>query len=80
MQNHVTSLAIISGHVLRDMYFSEQRSLSVSQQRKLELETWTATLPDLLRKPELNAALDLLPKDQSEAAVSLQSGKAKYLH
>lgn len=79
MQNHITRLAIISGHILHDMYFSEQRSLSVCQQRKTELETWTADLPDLLRNMELNAALNL-PKDQLEAAVSLPGGIAKHLY
>lgn len=71
MQNHITGLAIIAGYILRDMYFSEQFSISVCQQRKKELETWMANLPNLVRQQvELGVVLDS-PKDQTEAAVSL---------
>jgi hypothetical protein len=73
MQNSITSLAIIAGCILRDMYFSEQFSLSICQQRKKELETWMANLPDPLRQQLESGVVLNLPKDQAEAAVSFRS-------
>lgn len=75
MQNNITGLAIISGYILRDMYFSEQFSLSVCQQRKNELETWMANLSNPLRQHLGSGVILNLPKDQTEAAVSLRSEK-----
>jgi hypothetical protein len=77
MQNNVTGLAIISGYILRDMYFSEQFSLSVCQQRKSELEKWMANLPNPLRQQLESGVFLNLPKDQTEVAVSLRSLKKK---
>jgi hypothetical protein len=38
MQNHITGLAIISGYILRDVYFSEQSSLDVLQRYQTQLQ------------------------------------------
>ncbi len=75
MQNNITSLAIISGYILRDMYFAEQFSLSVCQQRKNELQKWMANLPNPLRQQVESGVILNLSKDQTEAAVSSQSKK-----
>ena len=48
MQNNITSLAIISGNILRDMYFAEEFRFSVCRQYKTDLETWMAKLPNSL--------------------------------
>ena len=73
MQNRIASLAVISGYVLRDVYFAEQLSFDVLQQRKTELETWTANLPSpLQRQLESTGPLDS-SIDQAEAAVSRSS-------
>lgn len=77
MQNTVTSLAIIAGYILRDMYFSEQFSLSICQQRKNELKVWMANLPSPLRQQVESGVMLNLPKDQAEAAVSIRSWKSK---
>jgi hypothetical protein len=60
------------------MYFSEQFSLSVCQQRKNKLETWIANLPRLrnpLRQHLESGVVLNLPKDQTEGAVSFRSEK-----
>jgi hypothetical protein len=70
MQNHITGLAIISGYILRDMYFSEQSGLDVLQRYQTQLQAWMANIPNQLKLDlELGVALDS-PKDQTEAAVS----------
>jgi hypothetical protein len=70
MQNHITGLAIISGYILRDVYFSEQSSLDVLQRYQTQLQAWMANIPSQLKLDlELGVALDS-PKDQTEAAVS----------
>jgi hypothetical protein len=69
MQNNITSLSIISGNILRDMYFSEEFNLSICRKYKNELDTWTANLPNPLRQ-FINSGVDPnLPNDQAEAAV-----------
>lgn len=80
MQNNVTSLAIIAGYILRDMYFSEQFSLSLCQQRKNELKIWIANLSNPLRQQLESGVILNLPKDQSEAIVSLQNKKKTNVH
>jgi hypothetical protein len=70
LQTHVTTLAIVSGNILRDMYFSEEFRLSVCRQYKNELDAWTASLPNPLRQHVESGMLQGLSKDQAEAAVS----------
>jgi hypothetical protein len=77
MQNSVTSLAIISGYILRDMYFAKQFCLSVCQQRKSELQKWMANLPNPFRQQVESGVILNLSKDQNEAVVSSQSEKKK---
>jgi hypothetical protein len=69
MQSNVTSLAIISGNILRDMYFSGEFRLGVCRQYKNELDTWMANLPNPLRQHVDSGVILNLPKDQAEAAV-----------
>jgi hypothetical protein len=69
MQNHLTSLAVISGNILRDLYFSEKFHLSTCQQRRNELETWMANLPSPLRQQVESGVVLNSSRGQTEAAV-----------
>ena len=69
-QNLIASLGIISGYILRDVYFSEHFSFGILQQRKTALESWASNLPGPLKQYlESAVALDS-PTDQTEASVS----------
>jgi hypothetical protein len=71
-QNKVTTLSIISGNILRDMYFSGQPSLNICHQYKYELENWISSLPmGLLQYVETGDILNS-PKDQAEVIVSAE--------
>lgn len=69
MQNYITSLAVISGNILRGIYFAEDLHLIISRQYQSELNTWTANLPYLIRQSVESGNIQNLPKDQTEAAV-----------
>jgi hypothetical protein len=73
MQSNVTSLAIISGYILRDMYFSEEFRRSLCRQYKDELDTWMANLPIPLRQYVESGVVLNLPKDEAEATVRFRS-------
>jgi len=70
IQNSINSLAIVSGFILRSMYFSQKFSLTLCQQRKTELETWLANLTNPLRQQVESGLFPSIPKDQAEAVVS----------
>ena len=72
MHNIVTSLAIISGNILRDVYFSKELSFNTSQQYKNELDKWMANLPKQFRQSIDSGRVIDLPKDQAEAIVGSQ--------
>jgi hypothetical protein len=72
-QNNVTTLAIISGDILRDMYFSEQPSLNICRQYKSELERWMSSLPNSLQQCIQSGEVPKSPKDQAEAIVSFEA-------
>jgi hypothetical protein len=71
-QNNITTLAIISGDILRDMYFSEQSSLNICRQYKIELEKWIASLPSPLQQYVQSGEAPKFPKDQAESIVSFE--------
>src|SRR5437763_362112 len=73
IQNNVTSLAVISGYILRDMYFAERFHLSTSQQRRSDLEAWLANLPHELRE-QVETGVVNSSRDRNEAVVSSWPG------
>ncbi|RDL32394.1 Uncharacterized protein BP5553_08850 [Venustampulla echinocandica] len=74
IQNNITTLAIISGDILRDMYFSEQPSLNTCRQYKTELKKWTSSLPNPLQQYIQSGEFPKFPKDQAESTVSFEAG------
>ncbi|PMD34572.1 hypothetical protein L207DRAFT_516736 [Hyaloscypha variabilis F] len=70
-QNYITTLAIISGDILRDMYFSEQSSLNVCRQYKTELEKWVFGLPHPLQQHIQSGEIPNFPKDMAESTFNL---------
>ncbi|PVH68294.1 hypothetical protein DL98DRAFT_522845 [Cadophora sp. DSE1049] len=72
IQNNITTLAIISGDILRDMYFSEQPSLNTCRQYKTELEKWKSSLPNPLQQYMKSGEVPKFPKDQTESIVSFE--------
>lgn len=70
IQNNITNLSIISGNILRDMYFSEQPSLNICRQYKTELEKWVASLPSHVQQYIQSGEVPKSPKDQAESIVS----------
>lgn len=70
-QNNVTTLAIISGDILRDMYFSEQPSLNICRKYKGELEKWMSSLPNPLQQYIQSGEVPISPRDQAEAIFNL---------
>jgi len=77
IQNNITTLAIISGDILRDMYFSEQPSLNTCRQYKTELEKWTSSLPNPLQQFIQSGEFPRSPKDQAESIVSFEAGSLR---
>jgi hypothetical protein len=73
MQNRIAGLAVIAGYILRDLYFSEELSFGVLQRCKIELEKWSANLPNPLRAQLESTGLLDSSLDQSEATVSYSS-------
>ncbi|RFU32961.1 hypothetical protein B7463_g3382, partial [Scytalidium lignicola] len=71
LQNSVTSLSIISGNILRDMYFTEDFRLNVCRQYKSELSTWLARLPEPLRQPVDSGVILNVAIEQSETIFNL---------
>ncbi|KAH8598368.1 hypothetical protein B0O99DRAFT_614968 [Bisporella sp. PMI_857] len=70
-QNNVTTLAIISGDILRDMYFSEKPSLNICRQYKSELEKWMSSLPSPLQQYVQSGEVLTSSRDQAEAIFNL---------
>ncbi|CZR68177.1 uncharacterized protein PAC_18076 [Phialocephala subalpina] len=70
-QNNITTLAIISGNILRDMYFSEQSSLNICRQYKIELENWMSSLPNPLQQYIQSGEVPNSSKDQAESIFNL---------
>lgn len=71
LQNNITTLAILSGNILRDMYFLPDPSLNICRQRKSELENWMYTLSIPLQQHIESGNVPESPKDQSEAIFNL---------
>ncbi|KAH8809412.1 hypothetical protein F5884DRAFT_403520 [Xylogone sp. PMI_703] len=71
LQNSVTGLSIISGNILRDMYFTDDFRLNVCRQYKTELSTWLASLPEPLRQPIDSGVFLNAAKEQSETIFNL---------
>ncbi|KAG0646363.1 oxidoreductase [Hyphodiscus hymeniophilus] len=71
LQNSVTRLAIISGNILRDMYFADQPSINICRQRKGDLEQWMSALPDGLQQFVQSGNVPEFPRDQAEAIFNL---------
>ncbi|KAH6706423.1 hypothetical protein BKA61DRAFT_138675 [Leptodontidium sp. MPI-SDFR-AT-0119] len=71
IQNNITTLAIISGDILRDMYFSEQPSLNTCRQYKTELEEWKSNLPNPLQQYIQSGEVPKFSKDQTESTFNL---------
>jgi hypothetical protein len=72
-QNNITTLAIITGDILRDMYFSEQSSLNICRQYKIELENWMSRLPNPLQQYLQSGEVPKSPKDQAESTVGFEA-------
>lgn len=77
-QNNVMTLAIISGDILRDMYFSEQPSLNTCRQYKSELQKWMSSLPNPLQQYIQSGEAPISPKDQAEAIVSFETESLRH--
>ena len=55
------------------MYFSEQSSLNVCRQYKMDLEKWMSSLPDPIQQYVQSGEIPKFPKDQAESIVSLET-------
>ena len=54
------------------MYFSEQSSLNICRQYKIELEKWMSSLPSPLQQCIQSGEVPKSPKDQAESIVSFE--------
>ncbi|EPE33131.1 Nucleotide-binding protein [Glarea lozoyensis ATCC 20868] len=70
-QNKFTTLSIISGNILRDMYFSGQPSLNICHQYKGELQNWLSSLLAPLQQYIESGDITDSPKDQAEVIFNL---------
>ncbi|KAH8804525.1 hypothetical protein F5884DRAFT_859157 [Xylogone sp. PMI_703] len=71
LQNAVTSLAIIMGYILREMYFIPKPDRAVYDRHETRLDTWLKKLPPHTRRQLESGDIEKDPIDQHEATFNL---------
>ncbi len=75
MQTKITTMSIIAGNILRDVYFLGPCNVDSYQRYKLDLETWISDIPSSLRQQiESGTARESCP-DLAEAIVSIEKSR-----
>ncbi|RFU29834.1 hypothetical protein B7463_g6509, partial [Scytalidium lignicola] len=71
LQNNISSLAIIMGYILREMYFLPKPDRSVYERHQGRLDSWLKNLPPQIRQQIESGNIEKNPLDHHEATFNL---------